>query len=73
MFYPLIECTLTLCLFTYVPVAPLHHVVLPTSMCRPFIYSVIGLHSAIQCFMEFKHDHDLWMELNMMLTLGGIC
>ena len=36
------------------------------SMC--IFYACIGLHSAIQYFMEFKRIRDLWTELNMILT-----
>ena len=58
----------------YIHVAQLHHVVLA---CRPILYTSIGLHSAMHCFIEFKHVRDLWTEFLAFSALsdsfGGIC
>ena len=53
-------------------VARLHHVVLPTSICRTILYACISLHSYMQCFMKFKHIGYLWKELTGILTFISI-
>ena len=56
----------------YTHVAQLHHVVLPTTVFRPILYACIGLHLPMQCFIDFKHACDLWIELIRILTFINI-
>ena len=40
------------------------------SMC--ILYACAGLHSAMQCVVEFKRVRDLLTELNMVLTFISV-
>ena len=40
------------------------------SMC--ILYACIGLHPAMQCFVEFKRVRDLWTELDVILTFISV-